>query len=259
MQEVYVTLDNGGNPFIVSVFDNHVNVYLNGCRKVRKLVFSTEIEQIFVGRSILNNMTEFSGAGEGYEGNSILLKLPVEINQYVYIGESINRFTACAKIVEYYSPIGNNSVPYPYAIDELGNYYLITENTVVKHDPKLADLIQIGEDPYTFYYNKSIFGPKILESMGDLPIPREPIVTNFNQLKKFKVGDETCAFGYHPYPQIEFDELKKRCKVNTLSIVKKDDTKVELTKELYIDLVEAFGELIKVNPIIGKVMIHERV
>jgi hypothetical protein len=259
MQEVYVTLDNGGTPFIVSVFDNHVKVYLNGCLKVRKLVFSTEIEKIFVGRSILNNMTEFSGAGEGYEGNSILLKIPGEINNYVYIGESIYKFTTYAKIIAYYSPIGNNSVPYPYAIDELGNYYLVTENVVVKYDPKLVELIQIGEDPYSFYYNKSDFGPEILESMGDLPIPQEPIVAKFNQIKKFKVGDETCRLTYYPYPHIEFDALKKRCKVNTLSIVKKDDTKVDLTKELYIDLMEAFGELIKVKPIMGKVMIHERV
>lgn len=260
MQEIYVTLDNGGTPFIVSTFDNHIKVYVNGCHKFRRMVFSSEIEEIFIGRSIINKMTEFSGAGEGWEGNSILIKLPGEDNQYVYIGESIYKFTAYTKIVDYVSPVGNNSVPYPYAIDELGNYYLITESVVLKANPVIDESIQQeGEDPYNHYYENDHFKPEILEKLGDAPIPRQPLVANFDQIKKFKIGDETYNLGYNPYPHIEFDALKKRCKVNSLSIIKKDDTKVELTKELYVDLVEAFGELINVKPIIEKVVIHSRI
>ena len=260
MQEVYVTLDNGGIPFIVSTYDNQIKVFLNGSRKVRKMVFSSEVETIFIGRSIINKMTEFSGAGEGYEGNSILIKLPGEDNQYVYIGESIYKFTAYAKIVDYLSPVGNNSVPYPYAIDELGNYYLITESVVLLCDPNIDELIQQeGEDPYSYYYNNDDFSQELLDKIGDAPILRQPLVANFDQIKNFKIGDETYNLGYNPYPHIEFDALKKRCKVNSLSIIKKDDTNIDLTKELYVDLVEAFGELIKVKPIMGKVIIQERI
>lgn len=255
--EVYTTLDNGGNPFTVAVSGNKIKVYLNGSFKHRTVVFTSDIEAIFVGKSILNKMTEFSGAEEGYEGNSILVKLPDGINKYVYIGESIYQFTSYAKIVEYYSPIGNSSVPYPYAIDEVGNYYLMIENVVLDPKPEIIESIQQdGGDPYDYYYDNNSFK---LNMLNNFPLYRQPIVANFDEIKEFKIGDETYNLNYHPYPEKDFDDLKHRLKVDTLSIIKQDDTEVELTKELYIDLNQSLGELIKVKPIMEKVMIHDRV
>ena len=71
-------------------------------------------------------MTKFSlGYGEKFDGNSILLKLSK--NKYVYIGSLIYSFNAYNEITTFISPVGNNDVPYPYAIDEKNNYYLLSE------------------------------------------------------------------------------------------------------------------------------------
>jgi hypothetical protein len=152
--EVYITLHNGARPYVVAVCDKKVKVYPTDSYE-REVAFESEIESVFVGKSIDNNMTLYSGAGAGYEGNTILLKLPSSEaeNKYVHISDVIYEFTSYAKIVEYYSPIGNNMVPYPYAIDELGNYYLMVEKVVLEPNAELTELIKEDEgDPYEYYY-----------------------------------------------------------------------------------------------------------
>lgn len=102
--------------------------------------------EIFLGKSLKNKMTEFSGGyGAWATGNSILLW--IKDNQYVYIGESIFRFRSLSKIVKYLSPVGNSGVPYPYAIDYEGRYYLMIENVVVENIPR-----GFKRDPYDYYY-----------------------------------------------------------------------------------------------------------
>jgi hypothetical protein len=55
---------------------------------------------------------------------------------------------ACAlhePVDDYYSPIGNSSVAYPY-ITTKNSIYLILERVKIKRDPKVED------DPYTYFY-----------------------------------------------------------------------------------------------------------
>ncbi len=51
-----------------------------------------------------------------FKGNSILVKL--DDDKYIYIGESIFKFKAKDRIINYLSPVGNSGVPYPYAVGE---------------------------------------------------------------------------------------------------------------------------------------------
>ena len=78
--------------------------------------------RVFIGHSPKNKMTEFSGAyGPEFLGNSILVhKKDLD---YVCIGSDIFEFTALDRILEYVSPVGNNGVPYPYAVDTKGRHY----------------------------------------------------------------------------------------------------------------------------------------
>jgi len=100
---------------------------------------------IFIGKSPKDKIDgNYSGGyGRKFFGNSIL----IEINhlQYVWIGNRIIEFTSQASIKKFVSPVGNNDVVYPYAIDVDNMYYLMIENTIV-------DGVEKGMDPYDAYY-----------------------------------------------------------------------------------------------------------
>ena len=116
---IYYTHNNGGRAFKVDVQKrkNIVTVY----QHLYPILEYNPIK-IFIGYSNLDEMTEYSGSyGPSYNGNSILLQIG-EAN-YIYIGESIKSFTTTSQIIKYESPVGNNDVPYSYAIDENEQVY----------------------------------------------------------------------------------------------------------------------------------------
>ena len=88
--------------------------------------------EIFIGKSQLCNMTEFSRAEdkEVFNGNTILLEIGKQNfkHRYVYIGgDMVCSFLACDRIYEYISNMGNNLSPYSFATGE-ENYYLLAPN-----------------------------------------------------------------------------------------------------------------------------------
>ena len=70
--------------------------------------------------------------------------------KWMYIGESIYTFTPLSDIIEYFSPIGNSDVPYPYAIDTDGRYYLMIKNVILAPNQNKERF-----DPYNYYYFSS--------------------------------------------------------------------------------------------------------
>ena len=77
--------------------------------------------EVFVGKSQLCDMTEFSGADdkEVFDGSTILLEKSEENNKhrYVYIGSNmVCTFPTNDRIYKYISNMGNNSTPYRVAI-----------------------------------------------------------------------------------------------------------------------------------------------
>jgi hypothetical protein len=48
------------------------------------------------------------------------------------------------------SPVGNNHVPYPYAVDDRNNVYLMIEDVVLES-------YTMEQDPYETYYAKELF------------------------------------------------------------------------------------------------------
>lgn len=184
----YFTLDNYSKPFIVYILDKIVEIFKEpeeGFYTRRDdwedddedkiwmyitLVAEYNIKDLFLGKSKLNAMTKFSGGyGPEFDGNSILLHIDdgddEEEYKYVYVGNSVKEFTTNAKIVEYVSPVGNNCVPYPYALDTEGNYYLMIEDKVINgihfkkeskdeesEDEESEDGDPDESDPYSIYY-----------------------------------------------------------------------------------------------------------
>jgi hypothetical protein len=101
-------------------------------------------EKIFIGKSPKIKMTKFSGGyGKEFDGNTILLLL--NNNNYAIInGEGIKNFTTNNdKIINYYSIIGNNDVPYPIAIGEKYYYFWIyPEGYLEKNEFKIFKNIE---------------------------------------------------------------------------------------------------------------------
>ena len=130
-------------PFIVKVEDDIISIY--------KYTEYIKPKNIFVGKSDNCQLTEYSGAiGEKYDGNTILLHLG-ELN-YKYIGHILYNFKSILPITDYKSPIGNNDLPYPYAIDSGENIYLFLENKILLFSHELKELLQKEGDPYSIYY-----------------------------------------------------------------------------------------------------------
>jgi hypothetical protein len=186
--------DNGGRPFKVEISNgNSVKVFKlitnsdaeSSC--VRKDVHSDE-EDIHSEEDVFQIMEDDSDDNENHysadpiisfqatkvfvgihdrlssydpemDGNSVLLE--VGQNEYVSIGWNIFRFKTLSEIIQYESPIGNSDVPYPYARDNQGNYYLMVENVILLNRPNFDQIIASHnqhpssrhDDPYSLYYN----------------------------------------------------------------------------------------------------------
>lgn len=125
----YYIHSNGDRPYVVYVKDD-VYVYKsedgydykkNGVKNLSSyttLVKHYTPQKIFVGESPSTRMTRFSaGYGPTFTGNTILLH--INDYNYVVIHERIEEFTTNNDhILEYISPVGNNDVPYHFAIGE---------------------------------------------------------------------------------------------------------------------------------------------
>lgn len=143
--QVFMIHDNGGTPFAVTVNGGSVTVIeTQGDSVVWEVSDST---RVFVGESPVTDMTTFSGGhGPIFRGNSILVK--TNDNEYTYIGARIYSFRSESEIVRYVSEVGNNDVPYPYAVDEEDNFYLMIEDVVL-----LQLSAEHHADPYRYLYS----------------------------------------------------------------------------------------------------------
>jgi hypothetical protein len=93
------TLDNGGMPFTMDIDDktNVVSIFKQAHRY-------PSTKEVFSGK-----------VGKKGDANSAYL-LRIDDNRYVFVGTEIYEFESPEKITDFYSPIGNSSVPYPIAL-----------------------------------------------------------------------------------------------------------------------------------------------
>jgi hypothetical protein len=104
-------------------------------------VFKTKYKNIFIGEDL---------AWSAAKGNSILVNK--NDKDYIFIGECIYVFQPEDKIIEYFSPVGNNDVPYPYAIGEKYIYFMIEYKFVLLSGFTQSEL----DNPYMKLYGHSI-------------------------------------------------------------------------------------------------------
>lgn len=159
----YYIHDNGGRPFLVQICKDKINIYqssgkdydqyMNDDEKYvniyDKLILTiSPYEKVFIGKDT-NEMLNISRKLQN--GNTILIKQPDKQDKHTYIfvgNDGIYSFEPHEEIKKYVSPIGNNDVPYPYAVDNK-NYYLMLDGVYI---PK--DEVEKGITPYEYYYFK---------------------------------------------------------------------------------------------------------
>lgn len=224
----YYTHDNGGRPYKVSFFENNVWIYDND---TNKLITELLSDKIFIGKSIENKMTNFSGGfGDKFDGNSIILEFD---NKYKFIGHKIFNFITLCPIKIFSSPVGNNDVPYPYAIDENDNIYLLIENVIlINHNLNLED---INLDPYEYYYRNCL----ITKDLGINNFKKyHPDYQPFNNIAKYFIGEDQYTFRYYPDPDEEYDRLSQ---MGQIKIVFEDNTEKLVDKQMYNYIMNDFG------------------
>ncbi len=180
--QIYYTHFNGGRPYKVQIENNKVNVYKSNRYDEAKRrttydpkhITTFNAKKVFIGKSPLNEMTEFSGGyGPGFDGNTILLEL--NKNEYVYIGVDIISFDTKSEIKEYISPVGNNYVPYPFAIDIENNYYLLESGIVILNNENINEVMKKSGNPENYIddyftgYDNKLFERLIEKKSFDVP------------------------------------------------------------------------------------------
>tara|TARA_Y100000741_G_scaffold99113_1_gene73562 strand:- start:160 stop:939 length:780 start_codon:yes stop_codon:yes gene_type:complete len=239
--KTYYTHDNGARPFKVIIDDKNVYIYKykkydedtntflyseKSIKYEKKNYF--KCMNIFIGKSPKNKKTIFSTAyGSKFTGNSILLQITK--NKYIFIGHIIFSFTSKSEIKKFVSPVGNNDVPYPYAIDIDGRYYLIIENVIID---KITNIKKYDNDPYDFYYKYFI-----------LIDVQKPTTSNILNIKEFYIGDNKYNYTYNPSPSLNFDRISSWDDYGKgMKIIYIDGSEELLTKKRYVQLNKKIGK-----------------
>lgn len=161
----FITHDNRRRPFKVSIQNERVKIFNNETQELIKEYLS--VKEYFAGYGYIHDVKEIKeNLPEDFDyGNSILLVL--KHNKYCYIGDTVYEFTTEEPITDYYSPIGNNDVPYPVAVTKLNVYFMLDKKQVLaKYFPFSRDYPE--KHAYKFFYGH-------IDS-----IPRENYATDMN-------------------------------------------------------------------------------
>ena len=151
------------------IIDGSAFVYKIEKCKFDQPFFSFKPKHIFIGKSKVCPMTDFSGAGDkiDFDGNTLLLEC--EDNENLYIsGLEIFHYKTDDKIIDYISLMGNNIVPYTFAIGEKCTYFISTHYKFIENDNieegTLLNARNDSSDPFDYHLDRcGIVSFKVLE------------------------------------------------------------------------------------------------
>lgn len=226
----FYTHDNRARPYKVSI-SNQVFVYKQFDDEP---LYIFTPQKVFIGESPIDDMTRRSGNhGPEFTGNSILLKLE---DTFIFIGGVILEFVPLAEIVKFVSPVGNNDVPYPYAVDEDGRHYLFEGNVILNGNIK-------SENPYHWYYDNNL--------ITAIP-PNQPAIRDFKKIREFYIGDEAFSMRYSPTPIDDYNRLVNAFGI--MYVIKTDNKKYVLSMEDYVNINMDFGRRIHAQALLNTIL-----
>jgi len=192
----YLTHDNGGRPFLVAVVGGRkngagatVHIHKRADRESPYFVSDEDrysnddrewtytdnmrtykdVERVWPGPSPLTETTSFSGgSGDRFFGNTVLVQ--TSRKRYTFVGGAAGVYefsTGSDSIAEFYSPVGNNDVPYAVAIGRTHVYMMMDAVRVpiaeIETHIKLTQ--EVKEDAYSYFYGH--LGPSAWSAFGE--------------------------------------------------------------------------------------------
>ena len=147
------------NKYLVVIIDSIVYVYKNKICKFDPPLFSFQAVNVFIGKSKVCSMNEFSGAEDKVKIDGNTLPLECEDNEYIYIsGLEVTKFKTDDKIIDYTSLMGNNMTPYAIMIGERYTYFLYHRDKFIENDKieegTLLNTTNTSLDPHDYHLEK---------------------------------------------------------------------------------------------------------
>ena len=142
---------------MVVIVDSIVYVYKNKICKFDPPLFKFQAKNVFIGKSKVCPMTEFSGSANNsseFDGNTLLVEC--ENNEYVYIsGLENTKFKIDDKIIEYISFMGNKMIHHAIMIGEKHTFFLYYHYKFIENDKILEGTLlnasRSSLDPYDYH------------------------------------------------------------------------------------------------------------
>jgi hypothetical protein len=154
-EQVLLTLDSGRRPFKIS-FNARTQIATIGKQHLTNTGY-TYLARVWYMRAFVG-LESTKEDDPYYIGNSVLLRLTS--TQYMFVGRSIYTFTCESVIQDFYTPVSDRDVPYPYGVDDRGRHWLfeISEDSgipVLKRDDTYYRLYP-DRDSYGHYWRHKI-------------------------------------------------------------------------------------------------------
>ena len=150
---------NRENKYLVVIIDSIVYVYKYKICMFDPPLFTFQVKNVFIGKSEVCPMIEFSNARDNnvFDGNTLLLEC--ENNEYVYIsGLEIVKFKTDDKVIDYISLMGNNTIPYAIMVGKKYTYFLYYRYKFIENDKieegTLLNATNNSLDPYDYHLEK---------------------------------------------------------------------------------------------------------
>ena len=158
--DIFTMRYNFENKYLVVIVDSIVYVYKNKICKFNPPLFTFQAKNVFIGKSKVCPMNEFSGSSNNsseFDGNTLLVEC--ENNEYVYIsGLEITKFKIDDKFIDYISLMGNNMIPHAILIGEKNTYFLYHRYKFIENDKieenTLLNATNNSLDPYDYHLEK---------------------------------------------------------------------------------------------------------
>lgn len=174
--DVAITHDNGGRPFKVNIYKYNINILKLMHNDYIPIMKIESYDNVFIGESVEGECSD--GRGPNFYGNTVLIK--VDDKNYIFVGHLIYSFILETPIKYYWSPVGNNDVPYAYGITKDDKIYLFSS----VYDKPHIDVVELDIDDkheYKRIMDKYKKGQDCIERDAD-PVKRlKPLECNIIQ------------------------------------------------------------------------------